>query len=237
MKKIKLLTLREKVALIAIFAAGSMMTNAQTVKVSGTVGNKPRVDINAKTVIYNNDITDGFAVVRNTTGNLTSSDALIWGAFYQVQPNNPGIFSLMSLSAQSFVDCFTVLANGNTGIFNDRPSVALEIGSTSSNNMMDYVAGNHALSPMQIAKMHQCIDAGARFFYRNCKYKTQFLSITNFTTNKAYIAKQVTIPSRSNIVVGNNSALYINAEEVTIDGQLEVQSGSILNIDIVPSCN
>ena len=71
MKKIKLLTLREKVALIAIFAAGSMMTNAQTVKVSGTVGNKPRVDINAKTVIYNNDITDGFAVVRNTTGNLT----------------------------------------------------------------------------------------------------------------------------------------------------------------------
>jgi len=132
MKKVISFNFEKKVALIAMLIAVSMMANAQTIKVSGTSGNKPTVDINAKTIIYNYDITDGFAVVRNTTGNLTSGDDLIWGAFYQVQPNNPGIFSLMSVSAQSWVDCFTVLANGNTGIFNDTPSVALEIGSTSS---------------------------------------------------------------------------------------------------------
>jgi hypothetical protein len=63
------------------------------------------------------------------------------------------------------------------------------------------------------------------------------LNITTFTTNKAYIAKSVTIPSTSNIVVGNNSALFINAEEVSINGELEVQSGSVLNIETVTSCD
>jgi hypothetical protein len=105
-----------------------------------------------------------------------------------------------------------------------------------SNNLMDYCADQIALSPMQIARMHACIDGG-KLYYRNCKYRTQSLNITNFTTNKAYIARYVTIPSKSNIVVGNNSALFINAEEVTIDGPFEVQSGSILNIETVPSCN
>ena len=105
-----------------------------------------------------------------------------------------------------------------------------------SNNLMDYCASQTALSPMQIARMHACID-GSKLFYRNCKYKTQSLNITNFTTNKAYITKYVTIPSNSNIVVGNNSALFINAEEVMIDGEFEVQLGSVLNVDIVPECN
>jgi len=105
----------------------------------------------------------------------------------------------------------------------------------SSNNLMDYTASMTALSPLQIATMHNCID-GTKLYYRNCKYKTQSLNITYFTTNKAYIAKQVTIPATSNIVVSNNCALFINAEEVTVDGEFEVQLGSILNIDIVPSC-
>ena len=106
----------------------------------------------------------------------------------------------------------------------------------SSNNVMDYCADQNSLSPMQISRMHACIDGG-KLFYRNCKFKTHSLSITNFTTNKAYIAKYVTIPSTSNIVVGNNSALYINAEEVTIDGPFEVQLGSILSIETVPLCD
>jgi len=109
-------------------------------------------------------------------------------------------------------------------------------GILGSNNLMDYVADKYALSPMQIARMHACID-GTKLYYRNCKYKTQSLNITNFTMNKAYIAKQVTIPSASNIVVANNSALFINAEEVTIVGSFEVQSSSILNIETVSSCD
>jgi len=105
-----------------------------------------------------------------------------------------------------------------------------------SNNMMDYNADNHALSPMQISRMHACID-GAKLYYRNCKYKTRSLDITHFTTNKAYIAKQVNIPLGRSIVVANNSALFINAEEFTIDGEFEVRYGSIFNVDIVPSCD
>ncbi|MDR2085508.1 MAG: hypothetical protein LBP67_10995 [Bacteroidales bacterium] len=108
--------------------------------------------------------------------------------------------------------------------------------SSGSNNLMDYCAGQIALSPMQIFRMHERID-GIKQSYRNCKYKTQSLNITGFTTNKAYIAKYITIPSTSNIVVGNNSALFINAEEVIISGALEVQSGSVLNIETATSCN
>ena len=122
-----------KVALLAILIAGSMITNAQTVKVAGTVGNDATVDINAKTVITNLVSDDGATVItRNSTTILNYGDDLFWGAFYQVQPNNPNIFGLMSVSAQPWVNCFVVKANGNTGIFNNNPSVALEIGSTSS---------------------------------------------------------------------------------------------------------
>jgi hypothetical protein len=105
-----------------------------------------------------------------------------------------------------------------------------------SNNVMDYCADQNSLSPMQISRIHACID-GSKLFYRNCKYQTQSLSITNFTTNKAYIAKYVTIPSTSNIIVGNNRALFVNAEEVTINGAFEVQLGSVLSIETVPSCD
>jgi len=41
----------------------------------------------------------------------------------------------------------------------------------------------------------------------------------------------------NDIMGSNNCALFINAEEVTIDGEFEVQLGSILNIEIVPSCD
>ena len=105
-----------------------------------------------------------------------------------------------------------------------------------SNNLMDYNAGMVALSPGQISKFHEYVD-GSNKYYRNCKYKTQSLNITSFSVSKAYIAKSVTIPSVSNIVVGNNSALYINAEEFTVNGEFEVQLGSVLNVDIVPACD
>ena len=105
-----------------------------------------------------------------------------------------------------------------------------------SNNVMDYCADQNSLSPMQIERMHACID-GTKLYYRNCKYNTNSLNITSFTTNKAYIARYVTIPSNNNVVVGNTKALFINAEEVIINGTLEIQSGGILNVETVTSCN
>jgi len=142
MKKEKLLTLRKKLTLGFILIAGSMITNAQTVKVTGTVGTDARTEIQAQTAIYNYGDNDGLDIVRkNTTGNLSWDKDLIWGAFYQNQPNNPGIFSLTSISANGANNCFTIRANGNTGIFNENPSVAFEIGSSSSIRQMK-VNGN-----------------------------------------------------------------------------------------------
>ena len=142
MKKMRLKILKKRVAFVALLIAGSMITNAQTVKVSGTVGNNATVDINAKTVITNLESTDGAAVItRNSTTTLNYGDDLLWVAFYQNQPNNPNIFGLMSTSAFGWNNCFTVRANGNTGIFNTNPSVALEIGSSSSIRQMK-VNGN-----------------------------------------------------------------------------------------------
>ncbi|MDR2085509.1 MAG: tail fiber domain-containing protein [Bacteroidales bacterium] len=111
----------------------SIITNAQIIKATGTVGTSSQVDINAQTIITNLRNTDGASIItRNSTTTLSNGCDLIWGAFYQNQPNNPGIFSLMSTSAIAWYSCFTVRANGNTGIFNPNPGVALEIGSSSS---------------------------------------------------------------------------------------------------------
>ncbi|GHT41366.1 hypothetical protein FACS189437_08170 [Bacteroidia bacterium] len=113
-------------ALIALLVVGITTANAQSLKVN----QNGSIDIKAKTIIHDLNADDGFAVVtRNSTTVLGSDNDLIWGGFYQAQPSNPGIFGLMSVSAAiGWKDCFTVLANGNTGIFNDHPSVALEIG-------------------------------------------------------------------------------------------------------------
>jgi len=69
----------------------------------------------------------------NAPAVLSSGNDLIWACLTQAQPNNPGIFGLTSFSAAySWNTCFQVRANGNVGIFNQNPSVALEIGEPGS---------------------------------------------------------------------------------------------------------
>jgi hypothetical protein len=135
----KKVTMKKKWFLTTVLITGSMMLNAQTVKVTGTAGTNALVDIQAQTIIRNYGNADGLDIIRSTTGNMPAGSDLIWGAFYQNQPNNPGIFTLTSTSAGG--SCFTVRANGNTGIFNSNPSVAFEIGSSSSIRQMK-VNGN-----------------------------------------------------------------------------------------------
>jgi len=111
----------------------SMVVNAQAIKVVSNVGAGARTELISETAIYNNGTNDGLDVVTSKSSKVLGSGAdLIWGAFYQNQPNNPGIFSLMSISAVPWVNCFTVKANGKVGIFNSNPGVALEIGSQGS---------------------------------------------------------------------------------------------------------
>jgi hypothetical protein len=104
-----------------------------------------------------------------------------------------------------------------------------------SNNLMDYCTGMKALSPKQIARMHECID-GTKLYYRNCKFKTNSLTINSFTNSKTYIARHITISPAVNIVVENNKSMFLNAEDVTINGPFEVQLGSVFSIETVPAC-
>ena len=92
------------------------------------------IDINYRTTLYNLGQWDGLGIItKYSTKVLESGSDLIWGSFYQAQPNNPGIFTLTSVgSPAGWGPCFTVRANGRTGIMNDNPSAALEIGSASS---------------------------------------------------------------------------------------------------------
>ena len=103
----------------------NMVVNAQAVKVQAT-----RIDNYLQTAIRGNAATDVLDVVMgsNITTPSPSNADLIWGAYYQAQPNNPGLLSLTTCG-QTF---FTVKANGRTGIFNSNPGVALEVGSSSS---------------------------------------------------------------------------------------------------------
>ncbi len=104
--------------------------------VSGQALKVTTTDIDMLRPLGVNNLTtrDGLDIsTKNSTSLLGSGSDLIWGCFYQTQPNNPGIFSLTSLSSPSgWNPCFTVRANGKVGIMNSNPSVALEIGSASS---------------------------------------------------------------------------------------------------------
>jgi hypothetical protein len=100
--------------------------NAQIFRVQPNV-----VDVLSQARIFFPGTGDGLDITTNNSTDVLESGAdLIWGAFYQAQPNNPGILSLTTLPGST--PCFTVRANGNTGIFNRNPSVALEIGSSTS---------------------------------------------------------------------------------------------------------
>ncbi len=115
---------------LCVIANLSVTVNAQAIKVMPN-----KIENRLQTTIIgtssSNDVLDVVLDAGVTTPMPSGAD-LIWGAFYQTQPNNPGIFSLMSLSAVPWSSCFLVKANGKVGIFNTNPSVALEIGSSSS---------------------------------------------------------------------------------------------------------
>jgi hypothetical protein len=105
-----------------------------------------------------------------------------------------------------------------------------------SNNIMDCVAGALGLSPCQICNIHLVLD-NSKKPHQYCHYNTDNLLITSFSDCKSYIAKTVTIPSYTSIVVNQNKGLFINAEEFTVNGELEINLGSTLVINSIPNCN
>jgi hypothetical protein len=129
-EKMKTTGLFKKGILVTLLITGIIESNAQTFKVT-----PDRIDVKSKIFVFNHlEPGDGLNITtKHSTTVLGSDKDLVWLGFFQQQPYNPGIFGLMSLSSgYGWSDCFTVLANGNTGIFNDQPSVALEIGTSGS---------------------------------------------------------------------------------------------------------
>lgn len=144
---------------LCLLAVTSTMS-AQMVKVTNNL-----IDLRSQTRTLLAKNSDGLDVVTEfgDTVVLSSGADLLWAALRQTQPNNPGILSLTSLSAGiGWYSCFTVRANGNTGIFNSNPGVALEIGSASSIRQVkvngNVVFGSDARMKDNISDISNSID-------------------------------------------------------------------------------
>ena len=108
--------------------------------------------------------------------------------------------------------------------------------SDKSNNIMDCVSSARGLSPCQICNIHLVLD-NSKLPYQKCHYNTDDIEITGFSDCQSYIAKTVSIPNNSSIVVSQNKGLFINAEEFLVNGELEIELGSTLIVNSMPNCN
>jgi hypothetical protein len=94
-----------------------------------------------------------------------------------------------------------------------------------SNNLMDYSCNKQALTPCQINQVHSYIETNfTDYLYGN--FQNSYVQITSFSDNMAYIAETVEIPSGSSITIFNSKKLYIDAQELIINGEFEVPLGS-----------
>ena len=110
-------------------------------------------------------------------------------------------------------------------------------GPLSSNNLIDNVNENRGLSPCQIDQVHSHIE-GYKTTYYPCFYTISQLILTSpINDNISYFARSIIIPSGSNLNVSNYNGLFLNAEEIEINGEFTVELGSELIVNITPHCN
>jgi len=94
-----------------------------------------------------------------------------------------------------------------------------------SNNLMDYSCDQRALTPCQINQVHSYIETSfSDYLYGN--FQNSYAQITSFSENTAYIAETVEIPTGVSITIPNSKRLYIEAQELVINGEFEVPLGS-----------
>jgi hypothetical protein len=110
-------------------------------------------------------------------------------------------------------------------------------GEGHSNNIMDYSPDQQAWTPCQIEIIHSTLENRQVLYPCNFKENALFITLNVSTENKSYIAKTVNIPVGSKITVSNNLGMFVNAEEFIINGELEIQTGSVLSVNTTPSCN
>lgn len=94
-----------------------------------------------------------------------------------------------------------------------------------SNNIMDYSCNQRALTPCQIDQVHSYVETNfSDYLYGN--FQNSYTQITSFSENAAYIAETVEIPTGVSITIPNSKRLYIEAQELVINGEFEVPVGS-----------
>ena len=94
-----------------------------------------------------------------------------------------------------------------------------------SNNLMDYSCNQRALTPCQINQVHSYIETSfSDYLYGN--FQNSYTQITSFSENAAYIAETVEIPTGVSVTIPNSKRLYIEAQELVINGEFEVPLGS-----------
>jgi len=108
-------------------------------------------------------------------------------------------------------------------------------GANCSNNLMDY-SGADALTPEQLGRVHWTI-ANEIEDYQTCFFSNPLVSITSFTDNQSFIGKNVSIPSSSSITVDDGEAMFVNAKEFEVVGEIEIGNGSVFVVNTLSECN
>ncbi len=105
-----------------------------------------------------------------------------------------------------------------------------------SSNLMDY-AQLHSITPCQLGRVHWTIENEMQK-YKSCDYERLNESITNYTSNKSYIAQTVTVPETANIIVDGNNGLFINSQtfEIKAGATFEVKAGSPFWVNPITPC-
>lgn len=98
-----------------------------------------------------------------------------------------------------------------------------------SNNLMDYNAQKCALTPDQLARVHEELDNDKYYFRRNHFINSQ-VDICNINNSNTYIGEKVTISNNCTSVINNGTAVFINASEVELFPGFEIELGGSLYI-------
>ena len=110
-------------------------------------------------------------------------------------------------------------------------------GLTCSNNLMDYT-GDTGVTPIQLGRIHYTLSTLSEMLnYNTCRFINSSFNMSSFSDNISYVYNTFNVPSGSSISINSYKALFINSSDVTINGNFEVQKGSILEIKSNSPCN
>jgi hypothetical protein len=97
-------------------------------------------------------------------------------------------------------------------------------GTNCSNNIMDY-SGAESVTPEQLGRVHWTIENEIDN-YKKGHFVNSIVTVSGFSENMAYIGEIVEIQYGVSVTIPNGRRLYIDANELLINGEFEVPLGS-----------